>query len=104
MDDKLKGMIEDCGLEAGDVWHVIEAAKKLAVESALAEVWGGFSVVAGKYDDNELNCKYSAEHDTLSAAIEDYDKVSSYPWAFIEFNGRVLDVWAKDNHPFRGRL
>lgn len=61
----------------------------------------GFVVVAGKYEDNELNCKYSSEeHTTLDAAIEDYDRVSSYPWSYIEYKGRILELWAKGNSPF----
>ncbi|MBM5036762.1 hypothetical protein HYO05_21725 [Vibrio parahaemolyticus] len=59
-----------------------------------------FGVIAGKYDDNEPNYKYSDEFDTLDEAIAAYDKVSSYPWAYIEYKGRVLDLWAKGLHPF----
>lgn len=60
-----------------------------------------FIVIAGKYDDNQMNCKYSSEpHSTLEEAIEDYDRVSDYPWAYIEFNGRIIEVWAKGHTPF----
>lgn len=59
-----------------------------------------FQVMAGKYDDNDLNCKHSVEHETLDAAIEDYDRVSSYPWAYIEYKGRILELWSKNHSPF----
>lgn len=59
-----------------------------------------FIVIAGKYDDEGPNCKYSSEpHSTLEKAIEDLDRVSGYPWSYIEFNGRILDVCHKDFHP-----
>lgn len=59
-----------------------------------------FVVIAGKYDDNEMSCKYSIEHATLEEAIADYDRVSSYPWAYIEYNGRIIEVWANGHTPF----
>lgn len=54
-----------------------------------------FSVIAGKYDGQDKNCKYSDEFETLDQAIAAYDTVSSYPWAHIVYQGRVLDVWDK---------
>lgn len=63
-----------------------------------------FTVIAGKHDDQEPNYKYiSEEHATLDEAIKDYDRVSTYPWAYIEYRGRVLDVWGKGTHPFAER-
>lgn len=59
-----------------------------------------FGVLAGKYDDQELNCKYSCEFDTLDEAIVAYDSVSSYPWAYIKYKGRILELWSKDANPF----
>ncbi|WP_299202599.1 hypothetical protein [uncultured Amphritea sp.] len=60
-----------------------------------------FTVIAGKWDDQERNCKYCEDFDTLAQAIEAYDKVSGYPWAFIEYQGRVLELWDKGAHPLR---
>lgn len=59
-----------------------------------------FSVIAGKYCDQEMNCKYSNEFETLDEAIEAYDEVASYPWAYIQYKNRTIDLWAKDNNPF----
>lgn len=58
-----------------------------------------FHVIAGKYDENEKNVKYSVEFATIDKAIEAFDKVSSYPWAYIQYKGRTLEVWNKDNDP-----
>ena len=49
-----------------------------------------FCVLAGKYDDLGTNCKYSANFSTLDEAIAAYDKVKDYPWAEIQYKGRVL--------------
>jgi hypothetical protein len=54
-----------------------------------------FTVIAGKYDGNELNCKYSEDFETLDKAIAAHDEMSTYPWALIEYKGRVLDVYYK---------
>lgn len=51
-----------------------------------------FCVLAGKYDDLGANCKYSANFTTLDEAISAYDKVKDYPWAEIQYKGRVLQV------------
>lgn len=58
-----------------------------------------FSVIAGKHDGQDLNCKYSADFDTLDQAIEAYDKVSVYPWAYIQYKNRTIDVWEEGNNP-----
>ncbi|TKB53319.1 hypothetical protein [Ferrimonas aestuarii] len=59
-----------------------------------------FEVLAGQYDDgHEINVKYSDVFATLDDAIEAHDKVSDYPWAYIQYKGRTLDVWAKGNDP-----
>jgi hypothetical protein len=58
-----------------------------------------FSVRAGKYDDQQMNCKYSDEFETLDEAIKAYDNVDSYPWAYIQYKNRTLELWAKDNKP-----
>lgn len=55
-----------------------------------------FYVVAGKYDDHAMNCKYSSDgHETLDAAIEDFDRVSGYPWAYIQYKNRIVTVMQK---------
>ena len=51
-----------------------------------------FTVLAGKYDGHERNCKYLAKFAALDEAISDYDKVKDYPWAEIEYKGRTLQV------------
>lgn len=60
-----------------------------------------FTVIAGKYDNQDKSCKYSDDFDTLDQVIEAYDKVSGYPWAYIEYQGRIMDIWDKGNHPLR---
>ncbi|MBU2968715.1 hypothetical protein KO527_05055 [Pseudoalteromonas sp. C2R02] len=60
---------------------------------------GMFSVIAGKYDDQQMNCKYSDEFETLDEAIEAYGEVDSYPWAYIQYKNRTLELWAKGNNP-----
>lgn len=59
-----------------------------------------FSVIAGKYDGNEINCKYIQDFSTLDEAIAAYDQVASYPWAYIKYKGRVLDVFWNGYDPF----
>lgn len=44
---------------------------------------GAFTVIAGKYSES---------FDTLDEAIAAYDKVNDYPWAEINYKGRVLKV------------
>ena len=51
-----------------------------------------FTVVAGKYDGYDRNCKYCESFVTLDEAIAAYDKVNDYPWAEIEYKGRALQV------------
>lgn len=58
-----------------------------------------FTVIAGKYDGNELNCKYNADFETLDEAIVAHDEMSTYPWAIIEYKGRILDVFYKGFKP-----
>lgn len=58
-----------------------------------------FSVIAGKHDGQDLNCKYDHQFDTLDQAIEAYDKVSVYPWAYIQYKNRTIDVWEEGNNP-----
>ena len=53
---------------------------------------GAFTVIAGKYEGYDLNYKYSESFDTLDEAIAAYDKVNDYPWAEINYKGRVLKV------------
>ena len=59
-----------------------------------------FIVTAGKYDDQEPNCKYSDSFETLDDAIKAYDLVMGYPWQYIEYQGRTIEVWSKGNKPF----
>ena len=60
-----------------------------------------FDVLAGKYEEHhELNVKYSNSFDTLDDAIKAYDEVSNYPWAYIQYKGRTLELWGNDNSPF----
>ena len=55
-----------------------------------------FYVVAGKYDDNEINCKYTSEpHETLDEAFKDFDRVSNYVWAYIQYKDRTISVMHK---------
>lgn len=60
-----------------------------------------FGVVAGKIDsDQNWNCKYSNDFETLEDAIKAYDEVSNYPWAYITYKGRYLDMYYKGFNPF----
>ena len=59
-----------------------------------------FTVIAGNYDGYERNCKYSNGFDTLDQAIEEFDKMSDYPWSYIEYKGRILDVFYKGYNLF----
>lgn len=43
-----------------------------------------FSVLAGKYDDNEINVKYSCEFYSLDQAIEAYIEQSDRVWYCLE--------------------
>ena len=51
-----------------------------------------FTVVAGKYDGYDRDCKYCESFDTLDEAISAYDKLNAYPWAEISYKGRRLQV------------
>ena len=51
-----------------------------------------FTVVAGKYDGQERNCKYRKAFATLDEAISACDQVREYPWVEIEYKGRMLQV------------
>ena len=51
-----------------------------------------FTVLAGKYDGHERNCKYCEDFATLDEAISAYDKVNDYPWVEINYKGRKLQV------------
>ncbi len=52
-----------------------------------------FTVAAGKYGYyRDRNCKYREDFTTLDEAIAAYDKVKNYPWARIEYKGRMLQV------------
>ncbi len=69
--------------------------------SALWEKAFMFGVVAGKIEgNNEWNCKYSDDFETLAEAIKAYDKVSNYPWAYITYDGRYLELFYKEFNPF----
>jgi len=59
---------------------------QLRPASPLAE----FGVVAGKWDDDGMSCKYAADFASLDEAIKAHDKVADYPWAYIQYKGRVL--------------
>lgn len=58
-----------------------------------------FSVVAGKWDGERGNCKVADSLHTLDEAIASCDKVSDYPWSYILYKGRVLELWGKDCWP-----
>ena len=60
-----------------------------------------FTVIAGKYDGNEINCKHSTDHPTLDEAIKAYDEVGSYPWAYIQYKGRTLELFRKNFNPIQ---
>lgn len=55
-----------------------------------------FGVIAGKWDESERNCKYSADFASLDEAVEAYDRVSGYPWAYILYKGRTLELYCKE--------
>ena len=59
-----------------------------------------FTVLAGNYDGYERNCKYSDNFDSLDEAIEALDAVAKYPWSYIEYKGRILDVFYKGYNLF----
>lgn len=61
-------------------------------DALLDQQKGAFMVLAGKYDDFGDNCKYCESFDTLDEAISAYDKVNDYPWARIEYKGRMLQM------------
>jgi hypothetical protein len=75
--------------------HIIELERVNHIPAA-GEVFG---VIAGKYEGNEINCKYSAEFPTLDEAIESYDQVISCPWAYILYKGRILGLFSKTFYP-----
>jgi len=71
----------------------------------LVDDTGDYQVLAGRWWDDscsERNCKYSYDFRTLDEAIEALDKVSSYPWSYIEYKGRVLELLHKDFKIFEG--
>lgn len=53
-----------------------------------------FTVAAGKYEGyyRDRICRYCEEFTTLDEAISAYDKVKDYPWARIEYKGRMLQI------------
>lgn len=54
-----------------------------------------FYVVAGKYDGNEENCKYASCFSSFVIAMMQWQNVSDYPWARIEWyspNGFKYDI------------
>lgn len=55
-----------------------------------------FEVLAGKYDEYERNCKYSESFATIDDAIAAYDKVDCYPWCYMTYRGRVIEVCRRD--------
>jgi len=61
---------------------------------------GEFGVIAGKWDGNERNCKYASDFASLDEAIAAYDTMVSYPWAYIQYKGRVLELFRKDFEVF----
>ncbi len=58
--------------------------KHAALLVALTEFGAQFDVVAGKYDGNEENCKYSDRFSTYDEAVAALARVSDYPWHRIE--------------------
>lgn len=57
-----------------------------------------FTVVAGKYDGFDHNCKYVEKFTTLDAALEALHKVADYPWHHIEYRGipeAVIEIDAR---------
>lgn len=52
-----------------------------------------FTVVAGKYDGYERNCKYIEDFDTLDAALAAYMRVKDYPWSHIEYGDMRLEAY-----------
>jgi len=56
-----------------------------------------FHVSAGKYHDHERTCSYCNSFATLDEAIADYDKVSGYPWAEIQYKGVTFQPYASED-------
>ena len=92
-------IVADCMVEAIGYWLLPENKPAPDVPENIIE--NAFNVIAGKYDGNQLNCKYSADFATLNEAISSYDEVSAInPWAYIRYKGRVLDLFNKEFDPF----
>jgi len=64
-----------------------------------------FHVLAGKYDCDQHDrvCEFSDEFETLDEALVVYDKLSGYPWSFIEFKGRYLEAFSKGFEMFSAK-
>jgi len=60
-----------------------------------------YRVTGGKYSANGFDVKYCNVFETLDEAISDIDKLE-YPFNFIEYKGRVIEVWDKESSPFGG--
>lgn len=54
----------------------------------------GFDVVAGRYENGGPVCKYSENFDTLRQAITAADRLAGYPWVFIQYGQRFLEIRA----------
>lgn len=54
-----------------------------------------FTVIAGKYDGWEENCKYVDNFLTIYEALDAYKKVCDYPWARIEveYNRKTVKLF-----------
>ena len=55
-----------------------------------------FHVSAGKYDDQERNCKYCESFHSLADALAAWEKYKSYPWAVIEYRKYELTPYRVD--------
>ena len=58
---------------------------------------GNFTVIAGKYDGGERNCKYVESFDTLDEAIVAYQAFDDYPWCEIVYEGADNTIWVIGN-------
>lgn len=81
---------------------LLERRAEINTEGRVTQV-APFCIVAGKHDSTryglEANYKVIDQANDLLTAIEIADKLSDYPWCFIEFNDRYLQVFHKGFKP-----
>lgn len=96
--------MEDAGRAAlvDDGWDSVMVGEidVAVIFSAMVDENKSFSVIAGKFDGYDRNCKYAADFATLDDAIKAYDEMAGYPWRYIQYAGRTIDVFPIDFKPF----